>query len=131
MICFVELVDRLPSADEYAALCAAVGWTTIDDSGRAIEGSLAGVCAVDGGDLVGMGRLVGDGAMYCFAVDVVVAPTFQRRGVGRAIVKRLENLAAEKSLGTRLDLVAAGDVRAFYERLGYERLDSDLMRKSL
>jgi hypothetical protein len=57
----VDLVDRLPSTDEYVALCASVGWTPIDASDRALEGSLAAVCAVDGGNLVGMGRLVGDG----------------------------------------------------------------------
>ena len=127
----VDLVDRLPSTDEYVALCASVGWTPIDASDRALEGSLAAVCAVDGGNLVGMGRLVGDGAMYCFAVDVVVDPAYQRRGVGRAIMNRLELLAAARSLGPRHDLVAAAHVRAFYERVGYERLDSDLMRKSL
>ena len=127
----VELLDRLPSTDEYVALCASVGWTPIAASDRALEGSLAAVCAVERGNVVGMGRLVGDGAMYCFAVDVVVAPTYQGRGLGRAIMKRLEALAAERSLGPRLDLVAASDVRAFYERLGYDALDSELMRKSL
>ena len=127
----VELLDRLPSIHEYVALCASVGWTPIAAGDRALEGSLAAVCAVDGANLVGMGRLVGDGAMYCFAVDVVVDPAYQRRGVGRAIMHRLELLAAERSLGPRLDLVAGSDVRAFYKRLGYEPLDSELMHKSL
>jgi ribosomal protein S18 acetylase RimI-like enzyme len=127
----VEVVARLPAPDDYVALCAAVGWTPSDASDRALEGSLAAVCAFDEGKLVGMGRLVGDGAMYCFAVDVVVAPTHQRRGVGRAVMQQLETLVVERSLAARLDLVAADDVRAFYERLGYEPLRSDLMRKSL
>ena len=127
----MELLDRLPSTDEYVALCASVGWTPIAACDRALEGSLAAVCAVEGENVVGMGRLVGDGARYCFAVDVVVDPAYQRRGIGRAIVQRLELLAADRSLGPRLDLVAARDVRAFYERLGYEPLESELMRKLL
>jgi hypothetical protein len=46
-------------------------------------------------------------------------------------MNRLELLAAARSLGPRLDLVAAAHVRAFYERLGYAPLDSDVMRKPL
>jgi GNAT superfamily N-acetyltransferase len=86
---------------------------------------------VDGGVAVGMGRLIGDGAMYCFAVDVVIDRRHQGRGTGRAIMARLEALAVARGLGTRVDLVAAPDVVSFYRRLGYELLPSELMRKPL
>ena len=78
-----------------------------------------------------MGRLVGDGRMYCFAVDVVVDPDAQGQGIGQGIMEALEALATRRRLGTRLDLVAAPDVAPFYRRLGYSRLPSDLMRKAL
>ena len=129
----VELVERLPSVPEYLRLLTAVGWPSPAEHQceRALPGSLAAVCAVDGGEIVGMGRLVGDSGIYCFVVDLVVDRHHQGRGIGSAIMGHLEGLANERRLGKRLDLVAASEVTAFYGRLGYTRLDSDLMRKTL
>lgn len=129
----MELVERLPTVQEYVELLRSVGWAapSAGECDEALAGSLAAVCAVDGGVTVGMGRLVGDGAMYCFAVDVVVDQRHRGRGTGRAIMARLEALAVARRLSTRVDLVAAPDVVPFYRRLGYEPLHSELMRKPL
>ncbi len=129
----MEIVERLPTKAEYVDLRQAVGWTSpsVEDCNRALQGSLAAVCVHDNGAVIGMGRLVGDGAMYCFAVDVVVDPHHQGRGIGCEIMGRLEAVAKKRRLSERLDLVAAPDVVAFYRRLGYESLSSDLMRKLL
>ena len=130
----VELVERLPTADEYVELLRRVGWTppSVEDCHRALAGSLAAICAVDEREaVVGMGRLVGDGRTYCFAVDVVVDPDAQGQGIGRRIMDALEALVTRRKLGARLDLVAAPHVAPFYRRLGYSRLPSDLMRKPL
>ena len=130
----MELVERLPTVDEYVELRRRVGWTSppVEDCNRALGGSLAGVCIVDERNAVmGMGRLVGDGRMYCFAVDVVVDPAARGKGTGRGIMDALEALVTRREFGTRLDLVAAPDVVPFYRRLGYGRLPSDLLRKPL
>lgn len=120
--------------DEYVELLARVGWAAppIEDCRRALGGSLSAICAVDERNaVVGMGRLVGDGRVYCFAVDVVVDPDAQGQGIGRGIMDALEALATRRRLGTRVDLVAAPDVAPFYRRIGYSRLPSDVMRKPL
>ena len=129
----MELIERLPSPAEYVGLREAVGWPSlgVEECERALHGSVASVCAVEGGEVVAMGRLVGDAAMYCFAVDVVVAPAHQGRGIGAAIMNELEAIAAREGLAERVDLVAAADVVPFYRRLGYEPLPSELMRKAL
>ena len=130
----MKLVERLPTTDEYIELRRRVGWTspTVEDCHRALDGSLAAICAVDERNaIVGMGRLVGDGRMYCFAVDVVVDPDAQGQGTGQRIMEALEALVTRREFGTRLDLVAAPDVVAFYRRLEYSQLPSDLMRKQL
>jgi GNAT superfamily N-acetyltransferase len=129
----VEVVERLPTSSEYIALRTAVGWPSLseEDCDAALQGSLASVCAMEGGAVIGMGRLIGDGRAYCYAVDVVVNPNAQGEGLGSAIMRTLEAIAAERNLSVRLDLVAATDVAPFYERLGYEVLPNQLMRKRL
>ena len=130
----MELVERLPTAEEYVELVGRVGWTPppVEDCRRALDGSLAAICAVDERNaVVGMGRLVGDGRIYCFAVDVVVDQDSQGQGIGQAIMDALEALAARRDLGARIDLVAAPDVVPFYRRLGYGELPSCVMRKPL
>jgi GNAT superfamily N-acetyltransferase len=129
----VELIERLPSPTEYVGLRESVGWSSpgLEQCERALLGSVASVCAVEGGHVVAMGRLVGDAAMNCFAVDVVVAPAHQGRGVGAAIMNKLEAIAVRETLAERVDLVAAPDVVPFYQRLGYAPLPSEPMRKAL
>lgn len=38
------------------------------------------------GAIVGMGRLVGDGACHCQDVDICVLPEYQKKGVGKLIM---------------------------------------------
>jgi ribosomal protein S18 acetylase RimI-like enzyme len=129
----MEIAERAPAAEEYIALRRRVGWPSpsLEDCQRALDGSLAAVCATSDGVVVGMGRLIGDGRIYCFVVDVVVDPAFQHQGLGHTIMDALHSLATANRLGTRLDLVAAADVVAFYRDLGYSTLASELMRKTL
>jgi hypothetical protein len=55
------LIDRVPTPDEYRALCTAVGWADIIDFGAApvsLARSICAVVAVDDGRTIGMGRVV-------------------------------------------------------------------------
>ena len=81
----VELVERLPTADEYVELLRqSAGRRPRSRTAIVPSGELTAICAVDERKaVVGMGRLVGDGRMYCFAVDVVVDPDAQDRGSAR------------------------------------------------
>jgi GNAT superfamily N-acetyltransferase len=128
-----QIVERAPTPHEYVELRRRVGWPSppLELCEHALARSLAAVCAVAGDELVGMGRLVGDGGVYCFAVDVVVDPPRQGQGIGRAVVEALQALAVDRRLATRLDLVAAPSVAPFYRHLGYETRANELMRKPL
>ncbi len=121
------LIDRVPTPVEYRTLCTAVGWADIIDFEAApasLARSLFGVVAVDGERTVGMGRLVGDGAMYFYVQDVAVEPEHQHAGLGEAIVARL--VAHVRTRVTReafVALFAVAGTEAFYRRHGFERHD--------
>lgn len=87
-----SIVDRLPTPQEHRRLAEAVGWDLAFDWPSmpvSLAASLSGVVADDAGEVVGMGRLVGDGVMYFYVQDVAVLPEHQGRGIGAALVDRL------------------------------------------
>ncbi|RQW86527.1 GNAT family N-acetyltransferase [Micromonospora globispora] len=118
-----RLVDRLPTVEEFVAVTTAVGWTDAYDPAAipaSLAASLHGVVAVEGDRVIGIGRLVGDGAIYYYLQDLAVVPERQRRGVGAAILTRLEEWIAGRA-GTRtfVGLFAAGESVSLYRRFGY------------
>ena len=118
-----RLVDRLPTVEEFVAVTTAVGWADAYDPAAipaSLAASLHGVVAVEGDRVIGIGRLVGDGAIYYYLQDLAVLPQWQRRGVGAAILTRLEQWIAGRA-GTRtfVGLFAAGESVSLYRRFGY------------
>jgi GNAT superfamily N-acetyltransferase len=123
----VTLVDRLPTPEEYRALCTAVGWGEVIDFAAApasLAGSLFGVVALEEGRTIGMGRLVGDGAIYFYVQDVAVDPAHQGRGVGTAILARLvDHATAAATNEAFVGLFAAAGSERLYRAHGFERHD--------
>jgi GNAT superfamily N-acetyltransferase len=119
----VVLHDRLPTIDEYRDLCTAVGWAPVlnfDAAPASLAGSLLGVVATRDGRAIGMGRVVGDGAIYHYVQDVVVHPDLQRSGIGNAIVGRLvARIHAQAPERAFIGVFAATGTAPFYERHGF------------
>jgi ribosomal protein S18 acetylase RimI-like enzyme len=66
--------------------------------------------------LVGVARLLDDGALYASIWDVIVRPDWRRRGVGG----RLTDLVMERCRDRRLvALIATPAGRSLYQRLGF------------
>ncbi|MEA3408349.1 MAG: GNAT family N-acetyltransferase, partial [Chloroflexota bacterium] len=118
-----HLIERVATLEEYRALCTAVGW---DDAINfraardALPRSLYGVVVEHEGEVVGMGRVVGDGAIFFYVQDAAVLPAHQGRGVGRLIVEGLvahvRRVAPEKAF---LGVFAEVGTEGFYERYGF------------
>jgi|SRR5579859_6261785 len=83
---------------------------------RSFENSSVVCFATRGGRLIGAARALSDGEYHATVYDVVVAPDLQRRGIGHALMKEL---LAQLPVW-RILLVADGDARRFYQRLGFE-----------
>jgi len=100
---------------------------------RSLDAAKAGIgdeCAVvtirKDGDLVGMGRIVGDGATVFQIVDVAVAPEHQGRGLGRRVMDELVSwLETNAPPSAFINLIASEP--AFYERFGFESCAPELV----
>ena len=55
---------------------------------------------------------------------VAITPQYQRQGIGRAMMEALERLATDRGI-TQLEVHAAPDAVAFYEKLGWLLIDAD------
>ena len=91
---------------------------------RALANNLYDVIAVKDDEVIGMGRLVGDGVMYWYLQEIVVLPEYQGEGIGTAIVnKLLEYISEHTEEGnfTSVGLTAAEGKEGFYERFGFAK----------
>jgi GNAT superfamily N-acetyltransferase len=122
-----RLTACLPTTAEYCAICTAVGWQDVMNFGAApaaLRRSVYAVVVEHGGSAVGMGRLVGDGAIYFYVQDAAVLPEHQGRGIGRMVVDELVAWARRHAPDRAfLGLFAAAGTDPFYHRHGFERHD--------
>lgn len=118
-----ELEERVPSVAEYCALRHAAGMSPRSPEGaeRGLPNSLYAASIRREGELVAMGRIVGDGGCNFTIVDIAVHPDHQRRGLGRRIMTSLmERLRAEGPASAYVDLIADGGSPALYAEFGFE-----------
>lgn len=98
----------------------------VEHAGKALQNGLVNVSAIYQDELVGMGRLVGDGAMYWYLQEIIVLPQFQRKGIGTMIVKHLVDYAKTNSATgkfTTIGGVSAKGKEPFYEKLRLSQTD--------
>jgi GNAT superfamily N-acetyltransferase len=99
-----------------------VGWTAYtrdpERLARALAGSSTVATATEDGDLVGLARVVSDGASIAYLQDVLVRPSAQRGGLGRRLVEAV--LAPYADVRQKILLTDDEPAqKAFYESLGY------------
>ncbi|NIK75924.1 GNAT superfamily N-acetyltransferase [Paenibacillus castaneae] len=116
------LIERLPSVSEHKALWEAVGWGDVhtEMTSLSLASSIYGVVVEYDDEVIGMGRVVGDGAMYHYVQDVAVSPLYQGRGLGKLIIEKLMQYIDSRSVGPAfVGLFASHGKEAFYEQYGF------------
>lgn len=120
----VEHVTHV-DANALLGLYDAVGWSAYTRNPLVLEAAVAGssyvVVARRGRRLVGLARALSDDATVCYLQDVLVLPTEQRAGVGRALV----HAVLDRYRSVRQKVLLTDDdpsQRAFYESLGYTEI---------
>ncbi|TNE59397.1 MAG: N-acetyltransferase [Bacteroidetes bacterium] len=70
--------------------------------------------------IIGMGRIVGDGGCFCQVVDICVHPDQQGKGIGKLILQNLTDFIQEKlPPSCYVSLLADGDAWYLYEKFGF------------
>ena len=128
----VTLAENNLDLETYLGLRASVGWKLLKKSQaqKALDNSLFTLTAYIDGKPVGMGRIVGDGAVICYVQDLVVRPEYQMHGVGRVIMERLIEFVTaikEKDTEMMMCLMCAKGREAFYEKHGFIARPTDTL----
>ena len=129
----ITLIENDISLEEYLTLREKVGWKKLTDkqAAHALANCLYKVKAVDAdGQVVGMGRVVGDRAVVCYIQDLIVIPQVQAQGIGSQIIQKLkayvESLREEEST-MMLCLMCAKGREPFYEKHGFMQRPTDAL----
>lgn len=128
---YYELIDNVLTAEDFVQLKVATGFwdRPLEQAQKAIDNGLFNVVAIHNGQVIGMGRLVGDGAIYWYLQEIIVLPEFQGMGIGKSIVNRLLDYIKSSAIpGTHISigLTAAKGKEPFYEKFGFELTGSGM-----
>ena len=83
--------QEIVKLEDVLHLYQAVGWTNYTHQPemleQALSHSLVIYLALDDDAVVGLIRLIGDGFSSVFVQDLIVLPSYQRQGIGSALMK--------------------------------------------
>lgn len=126
----LEIKENVLDVDTYLGLRERVGWVRLSDAQAhaALSNALYTLCAYQDGEPVGMGRIVGDGAVVSYVQDLVVIPKAQGQNIGGQILEKLRDYVVSiTEPGTRmmLCLMCAKGRENFYQNHGFTPRPTD------
>jgi predicted N-acetyltransferase YhbS len=73
------------------------------------------------GELVGIARAITDYSYCCYLSDLAVDVTYQRKGIGKELVRLIQEKIGE---GVTFILISAPGAVDYYPRIGFEKSDN-------
>ena len=118
-------IEETPGAAEVAELYRNAGLRRpVDDLeriGRMIAHANLIVCARDGGRLVGIARALTDFSYCCYLSDLAVDADYQRQGVGKALIERVQEAIGEEAM---LLLLSVPSAMPYYPHVGFQAVEN-------
>ncbi|QIL21152.1 GNAT family N-acetyltransferase [Thermomonas sp. HDW16] len=125
----IRLVERFPGVADYVRMRALTGLSPKSEEAarRSLGNTTFGVSLLRGEEVVGMGRIIGDGACFHFVVDIAVDPALQGQGLGKRIMGALDAWLRVNALPTaHVSLFADGDAKHLYEKYGFAQSEKSV-----
>ncbi|WP_275638253.1 GNAT family N-acetyltransferase [Chromobacterium sphagni] len=117
-----QLLEAVPDAATYRHLREAAGLSpkTEEAARRGLAGTLFAVLVREGGETIGMGRVIGDGGSFYQVVDIAVLPGHQGKGLGKRIMAAIRGyIEREAPPSAYISLIADGDAQHLYSQYGF------------
>lgn len=120
----LRLVENVKNVEEYNYLYDAVKWGSYDSeiSKKALDNTFYSVSVYNDNQIVGFGRLIGDGICFMYIHDVMVVPEYQNKKIGTMIMNKLINQIEKikkENPDMRVYLGASKGKEGFYEKFGF------------
>lgn len=116
-------VKKEINTDDFINIRQSLNWNMIPKKlvESAIDGSMINISVFDNDKCIGVGRIVGDGALKGMLTDIMVLKEYQNKGVGKLIVtsliKELENMVKDGCC-FQLEASPTANNREFYIKCG-------------
>ena len=112
----------IPAIATYQHLRVAAGLSAKSTAAAAkgLPNSLFAVQILQGDEVVGMGRIIGDGGCFCQVVDIAVLPAHQGKGLGKLIMREImQFIETEVPQSAYVSLIADGQAQDLYAQFGF------------
>ena len=113
----------IPAVATYQQLRIAAGLSakTAEAAAKGLPNSLFAVQVLLGDDVVGMGRIIGDGGCFYQVVDIAVLPAHQGKGLGKRIMREImQFIETEVPPSAYVSLIADGQAQDLYAQFGFK-----------
>jgi GNAT superfamily N-acetyltransferase len=124
----IDYIEEKPTAKEYLKLRNSAGWNVFPEKAaeEAIKNTFYFITAWMNKEIVGMGRVSGDGKIVFFISDSIVLPEFQRKGIGTKImIYIMDYVYKNAEHGSLVNLNAVTGMDDFYEKFGFWKRPTD------
>ena len=112
----------IPAVATYQQLRIAAGLSakTAEAAAKGLPNSLFAVQVLLGDDVVGMGRIIGDGGCFYQVVDIAVLPAHQGKGLGKLIMREIMRyIDSEVPPSAYVSLIADGQAQDLYAQFSF------------
>ena len=123
-----EIKEEIPTPEKYMSLREAANMTprNLDGAAKGLGNELFSVLLInkENEEIIGMGRIIGDGGTVFQICDMTVVSEWQNQGGGTMIMNALMAFIEKLNVdGAYINLIA--DVDNFYEKWGFKPTDPE------